>query len=408
MVRLFAYSALASWTIVTAACLSGAETAPGAEIIDSAGVQIVLNSGVDHPLDLHYNKILTLGGEDAGPASFYQVARHLVAVDGRGDVVVLDRSAYRAVKFSSDGEFLFSVGREGEGPGEFKRPLAVAATADGGFAVLGGRRRLYVHFGETGELIDEAPARSLYSNFHFIDGALVSQGLEYTADGNREFLLLSTESDTTTVAATELTETVAYRLEGCGPMPGMAAPVIFAPELEWDANWTSVAVNDEPGYVVNILNATADVVRSVRRDIPVQNATTELALQWAQKNPTRVTSSAGECVYDARDVVDKRGFASFVPAIGEVALAPDGSVWVQRSAFVADSGKIDVFDPSGQYVGTLPDGSKMPIGFTPSGHVVLVERDDLDVERVAIVEILIDERSSGVRLEAGPRGARSF
>jgi hypothetical protein len=328
-----------------------------------------------------------LGGADDGPESFYQVARHLVALDGQGGMVVLDRSAFRAVKLSSAGEFLFEVGRQGEGPGEFERPVAVSSKADGGFAVLEAGRGLYVHFSATGDLIQETRTRSFSSDFHFIDAGLVSQRLEYMPDGNRQHLLLSSSADTSTLATTAIAETARYRLEGCGPMPGMAGPVIFAPALAWDANWMSVAVNSQPGYVVDVFDSAGNLIRSVRREIPAQAATTELAVRWAQRNPTRVTSSAGECIYDPQQVVEKRGFSSFVPAIGAVALAPNGSLWVRRSAFVADSGMIDVFDPSGEYIGTLPQGSQLPIGFTASGDVVLVERDDLDVERVVIAEV---------------------
>jgi hypothetical protein len=140
--------------------------------------------------------------------------------------------------------------------------------------------------------------------------------------------------------------------------------------------------------VVNILDATGRPVRSVRRDIPVEDATLALATQWAAENPTRFISSAGECVIDPQQVAEKRGFAPYVPLVGAVRFAPDGSLWVQRSAFVADSGKIDLFDASGQYLGTLPADSRLPIGFTPSGDVLFVERDELDIERLVIAEIV--------------------
>jgi hypothetical protein len=351
-------------------------------------VSIILNSGVDRPLEWNYRPVERLGGEDDGPASFYEVHRHLASLDGQGDIVVLDKNEFRAVKFTKSGEFLLEAGREGEGPGEFKRPVGIGAARDGGFAVLDAGRGRYVQFDASGQLVEEVPARSFFSYFHLLDAGLVSQRLGYLMNGSVQRLLLSSASDTTVLAITDTAKTNSYRLEGCGPAPRNVGPVIFAPELVWHGNWNSIAVNSEPEYVVNILDATGRPVRSVRRDIPVEDATLALATQWAAENPTRFISSAGECVIDPQQVAEKRGFAPYVPLVGAVRFAPDGSLWVQRSAFVADSGKIDLFDASGQYLGTLPADSRLPIGFTPSGDVLFVERDELDIERLVIAEIV--------------------
>ena len=385
-----------SLCLLLGACNEAHDTVPAATTSDSAGVSIVLNSGEDRPLELHLRTIRTLGGDDAGPESFYQVARHLVAVDGQGDMVVLDRNEFRAVKFSSSGEFEFQVGREGEGPGEFKRPVGIAAQRDGSFAVLDAGRGRYVRFDAAGELVDEVPVRSFFSYFHHLDGGVVSQRLGYQQHGAVQRLLLSSSLDSVVLTVTDTARTSSYRLEGCGPAPRNVGPEIFGPELVWHGNWGAIALNGGPLYAIDIMDASGRLVRSVRRDTPVEIATLALATQWAEENPTRYMSSAGECVIDPQQVAEKRGFATYVPLVGAVRLAPDGSLWVQRSAFVADSGKIDLFDPSGQYLGTLPSDSRLPIGFTPSGEVLFVERDELDVERLVVAEILSGRE--GIRL----------
>lgn len=370
------------------ACGHAADAIPDAERTDSAGVSIILNSGHDRPLAWHYSARLTIGGEDDGPTSFYEVDRHLVAVDGRGDIIVLNRNEFRAVKFTQSGEFLLEVGGEGEGPGEFKRPVGVGTARDGNFAILDAGRARYIEFNAAGQLVAEVPAASRYSYLHLLDVGVISQRLSYLVDGSIEHLLLADAADTTILASIDTAETNSYQLEGCGPAPRTMGPVIFAPKLVWDGNWNSIAVNSNPAYVVNILDANGNFKGSVRRRIPVQNATVALAAQWAKEHPTRFVSSAGECVIDPEQVAEKRGFAPYMPLIGAVRLAPNGVLWVQRSAFVADSGKIDVFDASGQYLGTLADGTKMPIGFAPSGEALLVERDEVDIERLVIAEVV--------------------
>ncbi|MCK5841779.1 MAG: 6-bladed beta-propeller [Candidatus Sabulitectum sp.] len=53
----------------------------------------------------------------------------------RGEILVLDGSKKQISVFSPDGEFLRTIGRQGSGPGEFLRPMAMALLGNGQIAV---------------------------------------------------------------------------------------------------------------------------------------------------------------------------------------------------------------------------------------------------------------------------------
>lgn len=53
------------------------------------------------------------------------------AVDGRGNVYLLDEQLESVCAFSPSGEFLGSLGRSGEGPGEFRQPTAILMLQSG-------------------------------------------------------------------------------------------------------------------------------------------------------------------------------------------------------------------------------------------------------------------------------------
>lgn len=53
-----------------------------------------------------------------------------VAVDSKGDVYVLDRGNNRIQKYNRKGEYLLTIGKEGQGPGEFMSPLRFSITKD--------------------------------------------------------------------------------------------------------------------------------------------------------------------------------------------------------------------------------------------------------------------------------------
>ena len=52
-----------------------------------------------------------------------------------GEIFVLDGSKTHIAVFSADGEFLRNIGRQGSGPGEFQRPLAMTLLGNGQLAV---------------------------------------------------------------------------------------------------------------------------------------------------------------------------------------------------------------------------------------------------------------------------------
>jgi hypothetical protein len=82
-----------------------------------------------------------------------------VATDSDGNIYILDAGFFRIVIFSSDGSFLRSVGRKGEGPGELIFPTALAVGEQGNIYV--GDRGKVVIFKQSGDYsfemkIDEA------------------------------------------------------------------------------------------------------------------------------------------------------------------------------------------------------------------------------------------------------------
>jgi hypothetical protein len=143
------------FTITVAACSPPLEfpawvipLAESAPVIDYAGV----------PLEERTEQIelvadLTLGGDqqDANQ-SFYRPTSLAVADDGR--LYVFERGNLRIQAFDAAGAFLMSIGRQGQGPGEFDRGGGGIAVA-GDRLVRSGDSRLSV-WSLAGELIEDS------------------------------------------------------------------------------------------------------------------------------------------------------------------------------------------------------------------------------------------------------------
>ena len=96
-----------------------------------------------------------------------------------------------------------------------------------------------------------------------------------------------------------------------------------------------------------------------------------------------------------RDQIENREFYPVIPAVVELRATWDDALWVKRmegSDPDADL-PIDVFDPRGNYIGTLPAGGLgMPRAFGPNGLVAFWDLDELDIPSISVRHLPDDLR----------------
>lgn len=67
---------------------------------------------------------------------------------------------------------------------------------------------------------------------------------------------------------------------------------------------------------------------------------------------------------------------------------PSGALWVKRRGAGLSGGSIELFDESGEYAGTADaDVAPFSIRLLPAGHMLSIERDSMDVDRVVAYEV---------------------
>lgn len=94
-------------------------------------------------------------GELDGPPEYLFEAIVSLAVDDEGTIYALDRRAAEVRAFDTDGAYLRSYGRKGEGPGELMSPSAVAVLSDGRVLVRDARNRRVQAYRPDGTADDE-------------------------------------------------------------------------------------------------------------------------------------------------------------------------------------------------------------------------------------------------------------
>jgi hypothetical protein len=352
-------------------------------VTDSAGVRIVRStSSEDAALELMADPVLVLGGKETPEESFVRVGSSTVGSDASGRIYVMDPQVYQVHVFEPNGAHVRTVGAQGEGPGELSFPVALAVSEDGRIWVADIGRRGLVHWDPDGQVMD----------LHPFPQGLLGGAIRHTRSGmvvptrdleSKRLMVFEGDRPVATLAELPVGETRSIQLESCGMRLGGMEP-IFSPALVWDASRGSVAVARNPSYAIDIYE-DGRLVRSLRRDIAPQPASPKLAEASLGDGMRVGVGTAGDVrVCDPAEVVEQRGVADYLPMIRDLALAPDGTLWVRRYDVDEVSQPIDVFDPEGRYLGTLPPSSPFPVGFLPDGRILLSEEDELEVQRLVV------------------------
>jgi hypothetical protein len=110
----------------------------------AADVQEVTRDGVLHVLnppqplqsatEMETRELWRIGGDDEDDVVFGVIDD--IAMDEAGNVYLLDIQLSEVLVLSGDGEILRTIGREGEGPGEFRRPNGMFVAPGGDIAVV--------------------------------------------------------------------------------------------------------------------------------------------------------------------------------------------------------------------------------------------------------------------------------
>ncbi len=343
---------------------------------DSAGVTIVEADAVESSLEWSITRLARIEGTPTTP--FYRFWSYNLAFRSDGGLYVVDSGEQVVHAFGPDGAWERTIGRPGQGPGEFSAPGAPAAAADTLIVHDFGARGL-LKFTRTGEYIETSPAppgmtgrfvyapRMVYFARGIRQGTPIRQ-LRMAKDSG--YSVIATESDTI------IARNVVY---DCGI--GLSQPPLFAPELVWAGDGEHIAVNNGGAYSIALYRADS-LVAIFRRNLPRIEATEELALRAVGDGEEIIVMGGPTCRIPPEEIVSKRGYNDVVAFVDKLVFDPAGYIWVRRSELTSGSGLIDVLHIRDGYLGTLPRDFPWPDAFGPEGRFASIERDSMGVQTI--------------------------
>jgi hypothetical protein len=361
------------------------------------------------------------------------------AFDGSGNLHIFDPENFRVVVVSPTGTFLREVGKRGDGPGELRQPSGFAVLRDGTVIVADLGQRSFLVYDATG-----AFQRSVtFATGNVVTlGALLAdpRGGAVVSSGRRIFMMQATPgsgapamptgrpivrfplaagSESRQIHSAWEPPAVApqTRAVGAGGRATIAfggamarafEPGLFAGVMP-DGG---IALSDSSAYAIKIVGADGGIRSVFRR--PIRPQAVNSRIQQAEKERRLADLASGRgpqiriqadgpgggggrggggAVPSQADIdqmlrnnVEQLQFYPEVPVITGLATGWAGKIWVARrdNDDIYGDGPVDVLGPTGQYIGTIVSGMKVPSAFGPNGLAAFVETDALDVVTVAV------------------------
>ena len=355
---------------------------------------------------------ITIGQLD-GPEEYLFGNIRSIAVADDGTVYVLDLQAQHVRVFDSLGVYVETLGRRGEGPGEFTEAEAVAALPDGRVAVRDPENQRVTLFGPgPGEITEwrytggVSTFSPLYADtrgrIHLVTGdlsrldELVMEIIVLDPDGTHLDTLPEPSSDY---------EAPVVRAEAPGGL-SVTYGVPFAPRFHWTVHSSGHFLTGlSTGYRID-LGRDDGVLRIERSRDPVAASDAERAYQ-RDLAVGRIRWSLPGWEWDGPAIPRHKPFFLALRA------GRDGRIWVRLStegrpvdnadhdpddpaSFPVtweEDTRYDVFEPDGTYLGVVvapEEFTSFPVPVFGSDHVWAVTVDEQGVQRVVRYRIRME------------------
>lgn len=380
-----AWHCLGLVSVFVSACVDVPSVDHAVARADSMGVEIVTAHTSSSMLPWTLKERWRLSHDEGGP-ELTTLSSWTVAATASGSLYVLDESAYHVLLVDAIGHVVGTMGKHGGGPGELQRPGGIAVAQDGVVWVYDYGKRGFVRFGPDGRALPERPTD--FPMWGGIvrpadDGVFVEKYSSTSPASVTRSVLQVANDRTATVAAEVLPAPRMVEVPGCN----VSIPIgrIFEPTLQWDGRGSTVVVFVGPAYVVDVY-AAGSKRRSLRRDMELREVDEEMAIaQYA--DGFQVGLMGGTCSASGPAMVRAQGFAAHLPAVSQLAVGPEGEIWVQQGHVTGEDPPIDVWSREGEFIGTLPAGTPFPIAFLPGHRIAVAETDAFDVPTLVVYDV---------------------
>lgn len=284
-------------------------------------------------------------------------------VDEEGNMYILDEQAGNIKIFDSSGSFRKTIGRKGQGPGEFGMPISLFLTKQNQIIVNDMGQRKIQYFDKEGNYLKEF---SIADKFLFFGPMVTSNGdliVTYTIPQEKPVTVLQKLNPAfesiLTFTSLPLDPPPALNIFVARSLSSLRWAVTYNDEIIW-------ADMKNPEYKLRILDTDGKLKRIITREYDPISITTDdkdrLMEQTFGDNP-------------AQDQWDVR-FPECYPPFSGFSFDDFGRLFVKRYEKVKneEGGLYDIFDSEGKYIARMR--LKMNPMIWKKGHMYTIEDDE--------------------------------
>lgn len=349
----------ATLLFVLAAAAAGAADWKGTETTVEGQLHVQNPAdAIDPKMDIELEEVFRLGGWDGGDDEFFGIVTD-IEQDEEGNLYVLDSQLSEIKVYSAEGEYLNTIGREGEGPGEFRAAAGLFWMPDGRLGVMQAFPSRMVTLWPDGTAADDLTLDAG-------EGIAITmmRGVERAGD-NVAIIYGLNNIDEEAMKFTQTNVLGLFNAEGKQIKQVHARDSHFdfanpkITEMEFDnfmnrwgtgADGRIYAVPVLKEYAINVWGPDGELDRVIEREYPEHPRTPEekAELEDLYKQLTQGGGMPPNTTYEVETIhpcINWRGIYA----------RPDGSIWVSTSRGANDVGNdtlgtFDIYDPKGRFV----------------------------------------------------------
>ncbi|MFZ5516664.1 MAG: 6-bladed beta-propeller [Candidatus Zhuqueibacterota bacterium] len=305
--------------------------------------------------------------------------------DENGNIYLLDFTACHVLVFDKTGELIKTIGRKGQGPGEFTYPMSISIVGPDTFFVAQANPNRFTFFNFQGEHIKDFTlvfTGTFTKARLFSPGKLIYSKSEFSMKGEKSFMKLSLN----TRDIGQENDAVFFETEK--EMDFMRTKKVSqksTPTLLWtfDKSGSVYAVDDVFDYKIKVADCAGEVFRLiVKKFSPVKKTKEEVEKEMKQFDEIQERMGV-QIDFDYETSPEKS-------IISTLLTDEKGRLWVITPEDAPKDGMaFDVFNSDGKFLNKIKIESMKPGNlFIKGNHLYSIYRDEDELSKFARYKII--------------------
>ena len=330
-------------------------------------------------------------GEKEGDEKYMFGSDIVFNTDDEGNFYVTDWDKRAILKYDPSGKYVRTIGRQGQGPGEFQNLSVVRFDRDGALYVTDLSSRRISFFDKDGTYLRQIPTPDVFEDLYVgaKGGYVSSRTIQAENEGQMGFKIIDGFFNDKFELATELNVRLSFYKPPSGRdatsrakfTAGILSDAAFRPSpMHLVAADGLIYFGYPEDYAVDIFSPEGKKIKTIKRAYdPIKVSDKDKGFFEVTRAKPFVTRTGGRSEAEVREILKFIEYPENKPAYQSMALMENGWLVVLVDLAAGDHSLFDIFDERGRYIGQFKAGIFPDYGrflFLKNGKAYAVEADE--------------------------------